>query len=120
VSSFWTSTTATWPPLIGVGAGEIDGVVTVVLMVAVAAAATCCGSAAEATLCGASPVAVTALPITRGALVERRLVGTDVSSLSALAGSRGGGQSAPLCEREIEKIKLTALETECLEERLPT
>jgi hypothetical protein len=31
-----------------------------------------------------------------------------------------GGRSAPPCEHEIEKIKLTPLETECLEERWPT
>jgi hypothetical protein len=91
VSSSGTSTTAAWPPLVGTGAGEIDGAVTAVVMAAIAAAATSCGSAAAATLCGASPVAVAALPVTRGTLYERRLVGTDVSALSAFAGARGGG-----------------------------
>jgi hypothetical protein len=38
---------------------------------------------------GGSPVAAV-LPATRGALDERRLVGTDVSDLSALAGARAG------------------------------
>jgi hypothetical protein len=64
-------------------------------MTAVVAATTCCGSVAAATLCGASLVAATVLPVTRGALYEHRLMGMDASDVSALAGARGGGQSAP-------------------------
>jgi hypothetical protein len=58
-------------------------------MIAVVAVAACCGSAAAATLHGASPVAVTALPVTRGTLDEHLLVGTDASALSTFAGARG-------------------------------
>jgi hypothetical protein len=58
----------------------------------------------------ASLVAVVALPVIRGVLDERRLVGMDASALSAFAGARGG-RSAPPCEREIRKIKLTPLES---------
>jgi hypothetical protein len=76
-------------------------------MASIKAATTCCGSTAAATLRGPSLVAVSALPATRGALDEHRLVGTDASSLSAFAGARGGGRSAPPYERKIEKIKLT-------------
>jgi hypothetical protein len=61
------------------------------VVTAVVAAVTCCGSVAAATLRGASLVAVAVLPVTRGALDERRLVGMDASALSALAGARGGG-----------------------------
>jgi hypothetical protein len=52
-------------------------------------AAACCGYAAAATLRGASLVVVAVLPVTRGALDERRLMGTDASALSTLAGARG-------------------------------
>jgi hypothetical protein len=62
------------------------------VMTAVVAFATCCGSVAAATLCGASLVAATVFTVTRGALDERRLVGMDVSDLSALAGARGRGR----------------------------
>jgi hypothetical protein len=95
VSSSGTFTTAAWPPLIGASAGEIDGTETTVVMVAVVAAATCCGSATAATLCEASPVAVAALPVSRGTLDERRLVGTDASALSTFAGARGDGRRHP-------------------------
>jgi hypothetical protein len=64
---------------------------TAMVMTAVVAAATCCGSAAAATLRGALLVTVAVLPVTRGALDERRLVGMDASALSALVGARGGG-----------------------------
>jgi hypothetical protein len=91
VSSFGTSTTATWPPLTGASAGKIDGAVTAMVMTAVVVFATCCGSVAVSTLCGASLVATAVLPITHGALDERCLVGMDVSALNALAGAGGGG-----------------------------
>jgi hypothetical protein len=58
----------------------------------------------------ASLVAVVALSVIRGVLDERRLVGMDASALSAFVGARGG-RSAPPCEREIRKIKLTPLES---------
>jgi hypothetical protein len=78
-------------PPTGAGADEIDGAVTATVMTAVVAVATCCGSIAAATLRGASLVAATMLPVTRGAFVERHLVGMDVSALSALEGARGRG-----------------------------
>jgi hypothetical protein len=78
-------------------------------MTAVVAATTCCGSVAAATLRGASLVAGAVLPVTRGALYERRLVGMDASDVSALAGARRG-QSAPSCECENGEIKLLPLE----------
>jgi hypothetical protein len=69
------------------------------VMTAVVAATTSCGSAAAATLRGASLVTAVVLPVTRDALDERRLVGMDVSSLSALAGARGGTIGATLRTR---------------------
>jgi hypothetical protein len=62
---------------------------TAVVMTAVVATATCCGSMAVAAPCGASLVAAAALPAARGALDERRLVGTAASDLSTLADVRG-------------------------------
>jgi hypothetical protein len=78
-------------------------------MTAVVAVATCCGSIAAATLRGSSLVAATVLPVTRGALDERRLMGMDASDLSALAGARGG-RSTPPYEHKNRKIKLLPLE----------
>jgi hypothetical protein len=81
------------------------------VMAAVRAATTCCGSTAAATLSGPSLVAVAVLPAARGALDERRLVGMAASDLNTLAGARGGGaRSASPCEREDEKIKLPPFE----------
>jgi hypothetical protein len=68
-------------------------------MTAVVAATTYCGSATAATPHGASFVAVAALPVTRDALDERRLVGMDASALSAFAGARGGTVGATLRTR---------------------
>jgi hypothetical protein len=65
-------------------------------MTTVVAIATCCGSVAVATLRGGSLVAATVLPVTLGALHEHRLLGTDASDLSALAGVRGGTVGATL------------------------
>jgi hypothetical protein len=65
-------------------------------MTAVVVATTCCGSAVAAALREASLVAVAALPVTCGALDECRLVGMDVSALSAFAGARGGTVGATL------------------------
>jgi hypothetical protein len=58
-SSSGISTTATGGPLAGAGAGGIDGAVTTMVMTAVAAVATCCGSVAVAALRGASLVVAT-------------------------------------------------------------
>jgi hypothetical protein len=80
------------------------------VITAVVAVATYCGSVAAATLRGASLVAAAVLPVTRGALDERRLMGTNASDLSALADARGGGRSAPPCERKNREIKLLPLE----------
>jgi hypothetical protein len=64
---------------------------------------------ATATLRGGSPV-VAVLPAARGALVERRLVGTDASDLSALAGASAGTVSATLRTQK-PKTELQPLET---------
>jgi hypothetical protein len=61
------------------------------VMTAVVAVATCCGSVDAATLRGASLVAAAVILVTHGTLDERRLVGMDASALSALAGTRGRG-----------------------------
>jgi hypothetical protein len=74
-------------------------------MAAVGDATTCCGSTAAAVMCVPSPVTVATLPVARGALDERRLVGTAASDLNTLAGARGA-QSVPPCEREDGKIKI--------------
>jgi hypothetical protein len=57
--------------------------------------ASCCGSVATATPRSGSPV-LAALPAARGALDERRLVGTDTSNLSALVGARAWTVGATL------------------------
>jgi hypothetical protein len=74
------------------------------VMTVVVAISTCCGSVAAATLRGASLVAAVVLPVTRGALDEHRLVGIDASTLSALAGARGGRLTPP-CKRKNKEIK---------------
>jgi hypothetical protein len=53
------------------------------------AATACCNSTAVAALRGPSLAAIAVLPAARGALDERRLVGTTVSDLNTLAGVRG-------------------------------
>jgi hypothetical protein len=60
------------------------------VVAAVVVVVTCCGSVAAAALRRASLVAAVVLLVTRGTLDECRLVGMDVSALSALAGARGG------------------------------
>jgi hypothetical protein len=79
-------------------------------MTAVVAVTTCCGSIATAALRGGSPVAAVVLPVALGALDERRLVGTDASNLSALAGARGGTVGATL-RTQNKRIRLLPLET---------
>jgi hypothetical protein len=73
--------------------------VTTVVTVAVRVATTCCDSTVAATLCVPSPVAVAALPVARGALDERRLVGMAASILNTLEGARGGTVGATLRTR---------------------
>jgi hypothetical protein len=65
--------------------------VTAVVVVTDWAATTCCGSTALAALRGPSLATVAALATARGALDERRLVGTAASDLNTLASVRGGG-----------------------------
>jgi hypothetical protein len=86
-------------------------------MAADGAATACCGStavaacydsAATAALREPSLAAVAVLPAARGALIERRLVGTAASDLNTLAGARGA-RWAPPCEREDEKVKLSPI-----------
>jgi hypothetical protein len=66
------------------------------VMAADGAATACCDSAAAAALRGPSLAAVVVLPAARGALDERRLVGTAASDLNTLAGVRGGTVGATL------------------------
>jgi hypothetical protein len=54
------------------------------------------GSAAATALRGPSLSIVAALPAARGALDERRLVGTAASDLNTVAGARGGTVGATL------------------------
>jgi hypothetical protein len=95
-SSSRISTTATLLPPAGAGADKIDGAVTAMVVTAAVAITTCCGSVAAATLRGASLVVAAVLPVARGAIDERCLVGTDASDLSALAGARGATVGATL------------------------
>jgi hypothetical protein len=83
---------------VGTGAGGTVGAVVAGVVTTAAAVASCCGSMATATLRGGSPV-VAALSVARDALDERRLVGTDVPDLSALAGARSGTVCATLRTR---------------------
>jgi hypothetical protein len=69
--------------------------VVAVVVTAAAAAASCRDPAATSVSRGGSVTAIT-LPATRGALDERRLVGTDAPDLSALAGESSGTVGATL------------------------
>jgi hypothetical protein len=89
-SLFETSTTTTWLPPAGANADKTDGVVVAVVITAVMAVATRCGSVAAAAPREGLLVVTAVLPVTLGVLDERCLVGTDASDLSALAGARGG------------------------------
>jgi hypothetical protein len=86
-SSSGISTTGAGSPAAGTGAGRTIGTVVAAAVAAVAAAVSCCNPVVTAVPRGGSPV-ITALPVTRGALDERRLVGTDASNLRALAGDQ--------------------------------
>jgi hypothetical protein len=70
------------------------------VVTAVMAIITCCGSVAAATLRGASVVAAAILPVTRGVLDERRLMGMDASALCALAGARGAVDATLRTQRQ--------------------
>jgi hypothetical protein len=83
------STTAARSPAVGASAGGTVVAVVATAVAAAAAAASCCGLVATAVPRGGSPVAA-ALPTACGALDERRLISTDVSDLSTLAGARAG------------------------------
>jgi hypothetical protein len=83
------STTAAWSPTVRAGAGDADVAAVTADVAAAADTASCCGLVATTLAHGGLPVAA-ALATTRVALDERRLVGTDVSDLSALAGARVG------------------------------
>jgi hypothetical protein len=74
-------------PAKGAGAGDAD--VVVVAAAVAAAAASCCDHAATVVECRDLSIA-SVPPAARGALDERRLVGTDVSDLSTLACARAG------------------------------
>jgi hypothetical protein len=65
---------------------------------AAAAVPSYCGSVAAAVPCGGS-LAAAVLPVAHDALDERRLMGTDTSDLSALAGAREGTVGATLRTR---------------------
>jgi hypothetical protein len=76
------------PPAVA-GADRTVGAVVTVVVAVVAPTTSCRDPTALSTPCGSSVVAA-ALPITHGALDERRLVGMDASDLSALASARAG------------------------------
>jgi hypothetical protein len=94
-SSSGISTTAPRSPVTGAGAGGTIDAAVAAVVTATVAAASCCDPTATVVPRGASVVATT-LPAARGALDERRLVGTDASDLSALAGARAGMVDATL------------------------
>jgi hypothetical protein len=103
------STVAARPPPAGADAGGTVGAVVVVVVTTVVAVASRRGSAATTTLRDGSPD-VAALPATCGTLDKRRLVGTDASDLSALAGASAVTVGATLQTRK-QKTKLHPLET---------
>jgi hypothetical protein len=86
-------------PAVRAAVGNVDVAAVAAVVSAVADAASCCGPVATAVARGGSPVAA-ALPAARGALDDRRLVGTDVSNLRALAGARAGTTGATLRTRK--------------------
>jgi hypothetical protein len=90
------STTAAWPPAVEAGTGGAGSVVGAAIVAA--AVVSRCGPTATAVGRGGCPV-VTASPAARDALDERRLVGMDVSDLSAFA-VREQGQTVSPCKRK--------------------
>jgi hypothetical protein len=89
VSSSGTSTTATRSPVVGASADDADVIATVAIVATATAAAPCYGPVTTVAPRGGSPVAA-ALAAARVTLDERRLVGTDASDLSTLAGTSAG------------------------------
>jgi hypothetical protein len=85
VSSSGMSTTAAQPPAVGGRRRWNHHRHSCRLCGRVAATASCCDPVATAVPRGGSPIAA-ALHAARGALDEHRLVGTDASDLSTLAG----------------------------------
>jgi hypothetical protein len=83
--------------------------VVAVVVTAVAVAASYRDPAGTSVPHGGS-VVTAALPVTRSALEERRLVGTDASGLSALAGARAGTVDATL-RTQRQKTELQLLKT---------
>jgi type IV secretory pathway TrbL component len=83
------------PPTVGVGAGGTIVAAVAAAVAAAAAAASSCDPVAAAVPRGGSSV-VAALPAACGALSKRRLIGTDTSDLSALAGARAGTDEVTL------------------------
>jgi hypothetical protein len=81
-----------------------------IAVAAAAAAASRCDLVATAVPRGGSLVAA-ALPAARGTLDERRLIGTDASDLSALAGARAGTVGTTLRMKK-HKTELQPLEIE--------
>jgi hypothetical protein len=94
---------------VGTGAGGTADAVVAANVAATTAATSCRDPVATAAPCGGS-LAAAALSVTRGALDERRLMGTDASDLSALAGARAGTVDATLRTRR-QKIELQPLKT---------
>jgi hypothetical protein len=88
-------------------------------MTAAAADASCCNPVATTVPRGGSSVTA-ALSAARDALDERRLVGTDASDFSALAGARAGMVGATLRmhkhEIKLQPLKIRGARGEC---RLP-
>jgi hypothetical protein len=98
-SSLGISTTAAWSPAVRASAGDADVTAVAAAVAAATNAASCCGPVATTVARGGSPVAAL-LPATRGALDDCRLIGTDMSDLSALAGARAGTTDAILRTRK--------------------
>jgi hypothetical protein len=94
-SSSGISTAAARSPPAGAGAGRTVDAVVAVVVTAVVATTSCRDPTATSVPRGGSVVAAV-LPVTSGALDERRLIGTDASDLSALAGARAGTVGATL------------------------
>jgi hypothetical protein len=89
------STTAARSPVVGASAGDADVATVAAVAAAAATTASCCSLVATAVPRGGSPAA-------RGGLDERRLVSTDVSDLSALAGARAGTTGVTLQTRKYD------------------
>jgi hypothetical protein len=92
------STTTARSPAVGTGAGGTADVA-----VAAAVAAASCRDPVATTVPRGGSLVAAALPAARGAFDKRRLVGTDASDLSPLAGARAG-RSMPPCEQRNTRL----------------